>query len=452
MSKKPTPPAGLPEGWQLMRLKYAVSSIQTGDRDSSYTPTGDDSGVLSIGGEHFNKWGEWKLDSPRYISRDMYNSLKNGVVEEGDVLMVKDGATIGKIAYVDAVPNGEAAVNSHVYVLKPSDSVRGELLSHFLRSSWVQTQIDQLIRGSAQAGLPATFADNVWIPHPPDDLQKQLISHVSTDYKRVRKAISQTEELVSLLEERRFSEITARTTYGLDESSTTKSDSRWFDELPRNWDSIRVKFVSDKIEQGWSPQCKETPSEWDEWGVLKTGCVNNMEFDPSENKKLPRDLNPKPDLEVNSGDVLMSRANTRALVGSCALVEDEANKLMMSDKLYRISLREDLINPKYFVYVMNSAPSREQIELEASGASKSMVNISQQFVQSMWIPLPSIEEQNKIVEYLDTQLERYSQLRMTLSELITLLKEYYRSLLSDAITGQINLSDWQQPDTQGPTP
>lgn len=55
-------------------------------------------------------------------------------------------------------------------------------------------------------------------------------------------------------------------------------------------------------------------------GVLKVGCVNGEDFDEAEHKALPEELQPVPEYEIRSGDILMSRANTRELLGSAALV------------------------------------------------------------------------------------------------------------------------------------
>ena len=93
---------------------------------------------------------------------------------------------------------------------------------------------------------------------------------------------------------------------------------------------MRIRHLVSTIEQGWSPQCENFPVEApDEWGVLKVGCVNGGFYRPSENKKLPLELAPMPAYALKRGDLLISRANTRELVGSAAVVQRDFNNLLL---------------------------------------------------------------------------------------------------------------------------
>src|SRR5690606_22271243 len=88
------------------------------------------------------------------------------------------------------------------------------------------------------------------------------------------------------------------------------------DMVPLDWQVIRFRRVIKRIEQGWSPPSENRPVQPGEWGVLKVGCVNRGRFRPEEHKALPPGVEPRPELEVRDGDLLMSRGNTHDLVGS----------------------------------------------------------------------------------------------------------------------------------------
>src|SRR5207302_10121031 len=81
------------------------------------------------------------------------------------------------------------------------------------------------------------------------------------------------------------------------------SGVEWLGEIPEHWEVRRLKFCLRSIEQGWSPTCENRPAEQDEWGVLKVGCVNGIKFNPNENKALPSETEPIPELEIKPGDV-----------------------------------------------------------------------------------------------------------------------------------------------------
>ena len=146
--------------------------------------------------------------------------------------------------------------------------------------------------------------------------------------------------------------------------------------------------------------CDSMPAALDEWGVLKAGCVNDWDFDPDENKRLPDNVKPLPQYEVRQGDVLMSRANTTALLGSTALVGEVRPRLLISDKIYRLDVNDLTLCREYLVAFLRSPMGRYEFERDATGASNSMQNIGQDSVRNLWIPIPPIEEQRAIVSQL----------------------------------------------------
>src|SRR5205085_2864439 len=125
---------------------------------------------------------------------------------------------------------------------------------------------------------------------------------------------------------------------------------------------------------GWSPSCENRVADADEWGVLKVGCVNGTAFNENENKALPKDLKPIPGLEIKLGDILMSRANTRELLGSASIVRNVRPRLLLCDKLYRLRINQEILLPDFFVLIMRSSTVRFQLERDATGASSSMQN------------------------------------------------------------------------------
>lgn len=151
---------------------------------------------------------------------------------------------------------------------------------------------------------------------------------------------------------------------------------------------------------GWSPSCDSRPRRGDEWGVLKVSAVSWGRFQPKENKALPSTLTPRPELEVQAGDFLVSRANTAELVARSVVVEDTPPKLMLSDKIVRLRLSE-ACDPR-FVQIANSAPeARRYYARVAGGTSSSMKNVSREQILALPILLPPLAEQRRIVAKVD---------------------------------------------------
>ncbi|MCC5812010.1 MAG: hypothetical protein JJU06_16745 [Ectothiorhodospiraceae bacterium] len=208
----------------------------------------------------------------------------------------------------------------------------------------------------------------------------------------------------------------------------------WLGNLPAHWGVKRVKHFTRSLEQGWSPQCENIPAEGDEWGVLKVGCVNGGVFNPSENKLLPPNLPPSPELGIRRGDVLISRANTRELVGSAAVALQDYPALLLCDKLYRLRVDTRRCLPIYLAYIFGTKAARSQIELAATGASSSMLNIGQATVSELHLPAPPVDEQSTIAAFLHHETAKIDALVSEQQRLIELLKEKRQAVISHAVT------------------
>ncbi|WJV67680.1 restriction endonuclease subunit S [Pectobacteriaceae bacterium CE70] len=168
-------------------------------------------------------------------------------------------------------------------------------------------------------------------------------------------------------------------------------------ELPVGWEWCRLGDLAHNSEAGWSPQCETSPRINDQWGVLKISSVTWGEFNPDENKALPKNLEPKIEYEVMARDFLISRANTADLVARSVVVPDSLPKhLMLSDKIIRFQFSR-LIDVNYINLVNNSNYSRNYYSEVAGGTSSSMKNVSRVQVSSLLIGLPSYNEQLNIV-------------------------------------------------------
>ena len=249
--------------------------------------------------------------------------------------------------------------------------------------------------------------------------------------------------MLELLQEERAALINHTVTKGLDAAVPLRdSGIEWLGEVPAHWEVKRMKHLLIGLEQGWSPSCENREADLGEWGVLKVGCVNGLHFDASENKALPAELVPMPEYEISAGDFLISRANTKELVGSASIVEEVRPKLMLCDKLFRLYFNKSA-NQEYILLVIGSSYGRFQIQTECSGASSSMQNISQEFLKNMVVLLPPQEEQRAIVEYVAEHSIRITETANTINQEIALLQEYRAALIAEAVTGQIDVRNYE---------
>jgi type I restriction enzyme S subunit len=203
-------------------------------------------------------------------------------------------------------------------------------------------------------------------------------------------------------------------------------------------DWIPLSTYVDHIENGKSPATDGCPASSDEWGVLKVGAVSYGYFDERENKALSATFIVPPSLEVHTGDFIMSRANTRELVGACALVRKTRQKLMLSDKTFRFVFRESRpVLPEFIDQVLKSPPLRDQIEREASGTSPTMKNISKDKVLALRIPPFPLPEQRRIVAELDALQAEVDALKRLQAESTAELDALLPAIFDRAFKGEL---------------
>ena len=155
----------IPKDWRIEKLRWAIESLETGNRPKGGSLQYDPNGILSIGGENISWEGDLILDGCLRFTESFYNSLKKGKIKEKDILLVKDGATIGKLAFIKYVPEGKAMVNEHVFLIRTNEKeYYPRFLFYFLFSDVGQLQIESSISGSAQGGINRSILETIKIP------------------------------------------------------------------------------------------------------------------------------------------------------------------------------------------------------------------------------------------------------------------------------------------------
>lgn len=193
------------------------------------------------------------------------------------------------------------------------------------------------------------------------------------------------------------------------------------------------------IQSGKSPDVPGRPAGSSQWGVLKVSAVQADGFTSSENKVIENPNHVFEELEVNHGDLLMTRANTPALVGMSCLVVNPRPRLMLSDKILRLGVREDKANKKFIRYLLQSEEARRQIELLGTGSSGSMKNISRSEIKSLEFSWPELEEQQNIVSIIEAHDERIAAERARLEK----LRKLKAGLMDDLLTGRVRVDQLQ---------
>lgn len=169
-------------------------------------------------------------------------------------------------------------------------------------------------------------------------------------------------------------------------------------DLPDSWEWIRLSAILTSTDAGKSPQCENRPRNNCEWGVIKTTAIQDGYFLAEENKVLPLSFNIQESMMVHHGDLLITRAGPRNRTGVICVVDGKPENLILSDKTVRLSYLRDFVNPHYVMTALSS-PAMQYFVIDAmTGMAASQVNISQEKMKTFLLPLPPLNEQQRIVD------------------------------------------------------
>lgn len=178
-------------------------------------------------------------------------------------------------------------------------------------------------------------------------------------------------------------------------------------DLPDGWEWRRLGELIESIDAGWSPACSSEPAAPGKWGVLKTTAVQCLEYREYENKSLPVNKSPRPQLEVKAGDILITRAGPKNRVGISCLVEKTRENLMISDKIIRFHLISEDISAKYISLCLNYGVTSLYLENSKSGMAESQMNISQDILKMAPVAIPTTHEQLKIIDKINEMMDYF---------------------------------------------
>ncbi|MET9595636.1 restriction endonuclease subunit S [Streptomyces sp. NPDC006516] len=197
-------------------------------------------------------------------------------------------------------------------------------------------------------------------------------------------------------------------------------------------DVLIGKKKSEKVQQGWSPQCDRQPAEPDHWGVLKTTAIQAGKFLDHENKNLPATLQPRPHLEVKAGDILMTCAGPRGRCGVPTYVRATREKNILSGKMYRFRPKPDLMDPRFLELYLLSPDAQRVIDGMKTGISDSGLNLTKDRFLGLKVPVFPLPEQQRIVEVLEDYISRLDAGVDYLDAAERRLGSLRRALLNDA--------------------
>lgn len=421
----------IPEDWRFTRLKY-ISSISKGKKAKEDYQDFQEGMIPYLSMEYLRS----QTESPSYVNVDDPNIV---LVDEQDLLILWDGSKAGEI--VKAKNGALSSTMGKIHL--DSDLFELNFLAYYLKNAERFIQANTV--GMGIPHISGEILRTLFIAFPKKETQTQIARFLDHQTAIIDELIQRKEKQIELLKEKRQSIINEVVTKGLNPNVKMKdSGIEWLGEVPEHWKSTRMKFIASlKGRQGWQGLKAD---EYKDSGpyVVSSVHFNNYKIDWENcprvsQERYERDEN----IQLNQGDVLLMKDG--ANMGKLAMVEYLPGPACLNSHL--LLFRPLFINEapsfyqKYLFYHMNCDFFQDYIYKNGTGSTFS--GISQQSIGNYSIILPPLNEQIEIANYIDGSTRQIDNIIREELKQITLLNEYRTALISESVTGKIDVRDWE---------
>ena len=275
---------------------------------------------------------------------------------------------------------------------------------------------------------------NIKIPVLSIEEQQQISDYLDYKTSKIDTLIEKTQQKIELLKEQRISLINTTVTKGLDPNVEMKdSGVEWIGDIPSDWKVKKLTYVTNSIGSGTTP--KTSNSLFYEEGHipwLNTGDLNDGYIYKTKKKVTKLAIEKHTSLKVfpiNSVSIAMYGATIGKLgLFKIPVTVNQANCVFVFDEVN--------VSKFWFYVLMEYRP-----QIVSLGYGGGQPNISQDLLKSLRFGCPSYKNQQQIVDYLDKETSKIDKLVDIESKRIVLLKEYRQSLISEVVTGKVDVRD-----------
>jgi type I restriction enzyme S subunit len=422
----------VPEHWESWKLSHAFSRIGSGTTPESGNPDYHDNGTINW--LNTGDLNDSILDScAKKVTKkalEDYTSLK--IFPAGSLVMAMYGATIGKTSIV----NFETTTNQACCVFCKSEIIDIKYL-HFWFIGHKENIINLAI-GGGQPNISQNILKDLRLACPSIKEQIQIANYLDSKTKQIETLITNKQKLIELLQEERTAIINQAVTKGINPKAKLKqSGIEWLGDIPEKWEVKRIKHINIKLGSGVTP--KGGAETYLESGIplLRSQNVyfNGLKLDDvafiSEETH-----NSMSGSKVYPNDVLINI--TGGSIGRCFYITNEFKEANVNQHVCIIR-PNDKIKTIYLYNLLCSNIGQSQIDLCQTGGNREALNFEQ--LKNFYIPLPAIDEQKTIINYIETEQKRIDTIISKTEQEIELMKEYKTALISEVVTGKIDVRD-----------
>ena len=409
----------VPAHWEVKRLKF-VAHVEAGQSPSSDQVSDGSGGLPFLQGN-----ADFGTISP--TPRQSCDAAPKHA-QPGDMLL-SVRAPVGALN----VANQAYGIGRGLCAIRFGHVVDRRFGFHALLEA--RKQLDSVATGSTFDAVTASDIGDLPQVLPEGPEQRAIASFLDHEAVRIDALVARKERLIELLQERRTALITQAVTKGLDPNvPMNDSGVEWLREIPEHWVARRIKWMAQLV-SGHTPD-KKVESYWlggeIPWvSLADTQQLRELDYIASTTWMTTEEGIAHSSAHVlPEGTVIFSRDAT---IGLCAIT---CSGMAVSQHFIGWVCGQG-VRPEYLLLVLRSMGQ----ELERLTMGATVRTIGMPDVKSLVMPVPPVEEQSAIVDFVRGQRSHIDALITKVREAIDRLKELRSALISAAVTGKIDVRE-----------
>ena len=412
----------IPSAWRTARVKNVAETMQSGGTPDS---SNDTFYVYIEGGIPWVAITDMSTtpyvkDTNKHISEEGRKS-KNLIVFEPGTILYAMYASVGKVSEL-AVP---ATINQALLAIVLNSSIDGSFFKYAL-NAWEPYIISES-NGTTQFNLNANKVANLCFPMPNRLEQESIVRYLDTKCAQVDTLIANVQFQIEKLKAYKQSMITEVVTKGLDPTVPMKdSGVEWIGEIPAHWKIQRGKALFKETEARSADGSEELLTVSQYTGITPRSQKNVTMFEALslEGYKI-----------CEIGDIA---ANTMWLWAGAIGISEYRGVVSPSYNVYR--QRSNNFAPRYLDHLLRAPMLVQEYASLSTGIRASRLRLYPKDFFNIMFPVPPLEEQQAILDALNSKLSAVDRLIAIKQAKIEKLEQYKRSLIYEYVTGKREVS------------
>lgn len=426
----------IPSGWTVVPLKR-VATLKTGltpptENQDNYED--DETEFSWVRPEDLNENGQ-AVNASKFLSASGWSLMRH--IPAFSTLVCCIG-TIGKLGYVERIVTTNQQITAASFTYAPKFNF------YLLQSA--RKILEQTATGNVIQILNSERLSNVKFLFLPKEEAETIANFLDHETAKIDTLIEKQQQLIQLLKEKRQAVISHVVTKGLNSNAPMKdSGVEWLGEVPEHWGIGKIKNLSLVISKGTTPSTMGAEFESSGIRFLKAENIGKGFYAASQpefyiSKQTDEQLARS---RLKDKDVLVIIAG--ATTGQASLITEE---LLPANTNQAVSFIRPLnsIYSEYISYWLSTEYSQSNIWQNAVQAAQP--NLSMETLGNIYIPIPPEKEVGSLILEIQKQLLRFANVIENAEQAILFMQERRTALISAAVTGKIDVRNWQAPEAK----